>query len=307
MNNFQKANPVEWPTLLLIMACTAVVFLVSFYSDSLTLWLSLPVLTVALALHSSLQHEVLHGHPFRNRTANEALVFVPFGLFLPYRRFRDTHIQHHFDPNLTDPYDDPETNFQDPEIWVTLGPVLRFVLVINNSLAGRMLLGPMISFFLFYRDDLAEIRAGNRRIINAYLLHFAGMLPMVLWLATLNSMAIWAYILASYGAISLLKIRTFLEHRAHDNSAARSVIIEDRGFFALLFLNNNLHAVHHAIPQLAWYKIPNAFNADRARYLAENGAYQFTNYREVFWKYLFKVKDPVPHPIWSKSNRQDRK
>ncbi|MCF6305664.1 MAG: fatty acid desaturase [Rhodobacteraceae bacterium] len=307
MNNFQKPKSVEWPTLLLIITCTAVVFLVSFYSDMVTLWLSLPVLTVALALHSSLQHEVLHGHPFANKYANEALVFVPFGLFLPYRRFRDTHIQHHFDPNLTDPYDDPETNFQDPEIWVTLGPLTQMLLRVNNTLAGRMLVGPMISFVLFYRDDMREIRAGNRGVINAYLLHFVGLIPMVIWLITLNSMPVWAYILASYGGISLLKVRTFLEHRAHDNCAARSVIIEDRGFFALLFLNNNLHAVHHANPELAWYKIPQVFRADRAQYLTDNDGYQFTNYREIFRNYLFKAKDPVPHPIWNKSNRTQPK
>ncbi len=300
IQNFKK---VEWPTLALIVACSAVVFLVTFYSDILTLWLALPILTLALALHSSLQHEVLHGHPFANRVANEALVFVSFGMFLPFRRFRDTHIQHHFDPNLTDPYDDPETHFHDPEVWVTYGVMTQFLLKINNSLAGRMLLGPMISFGLFYLDDLRKIKAGNRQVILAYLLHFAGLMPLILWLATMNNMPVWVYLLACYAAVSLLKIRTFLEHRAHDDSTARSVIIEDYGFLSLLFLNNNLHAVHHAMPGLAWYKIPKVFKADRARFLAENGGYRFSNYTEVFRSYLFKAKDQVPHPIWNKSNR----
>ena len=30
---------------------------------------------LAIAQYSSLQHEVLHGHPFRNQTLNDALVF----------------------------------------------------------------------------------------------------------------------------------------------------------------------------------------------------------------------------------------
>jgi fatty acid desaturase len=45
---------------------------------------------------------------------------------VPYLRFRDTHLAHHHDPNLTDPYDDPESNFQDPAVWArTPGPARR--------------------------------------------------------------------------------------------------------------------------------------------------------------------------------------
>ena len=41
-----------------------------------------------VALHSSLQHEALHGHPTRHAPVNEALVFLPLGLFYPFRRFK---------------------------------------------------------------------------------------------------------------------------------------------------------------------------------------------------------------------------
>ncbi len=304
MKDIESRHRIEWQTLGLIGLCTVLVLLVTLLSAALTLWVSLPILVLLLALHSSLQHEVLHGHPFKNKTLNEALVFVPLGIFLPYRRFKDTHIQHHFDPNLTDPYDDPETNFQDPEVWATLTPPTRLFLRLNNSLLGRMVLGPLISFYVFYRDDLKAMRAGERRIINAYMLHLIGLIPVVFWLLTLNTMPIWAVFLAAYGAISILKIRTFLEHRAHEQSGARSVIIEDRGLLAFLFLNNNYHAVHHCYPKLAWYHLPKVYAQNKAKFLAENGNYTYQNYRVIFQNYFFKPKDKVPHPLWNKSNRK---
>ena len=61
-------------------------------------------------------------------------------------------------------------------------------------------------------------------------------------------MPVWAYLLAAYLGWSLLKIRTYLEHRAHEAARARTVVIESRGPLALLFLNNNFHVVHHMHP-----------------------------------------------------------
>ena len=66
----------------------------------------------------------------------------------------------------------------------------------------------------------------------------------------------WAYLLAAWIGHALLKIRTYLEHRAHEAPRARTVIIEDRGPLALLFLNNNLHVVHHCHPAVPWYRLP---------------------------------------------------
>ena len=54
------------------------------------------LLAFVIALHSSLQHEVLHGHPFKEKWLSELTVFPAIGLFIPYQRFRDTHLAHHF-------------------------------------------------------------------------------------------------------------------------------------------------------------------------------------------------------------------
>jgi hypothetical protein len=63
----------------------------------------------------------LHGHPTRSAALNEALVFPALGLFVPYRSFRDTHLRHHNDANLTDPYDDPESWYLPLPEWNRAG------------------------------------------------------------------------------------------------------------------------------------------------------------------------------------------
>ncbi|MFV2038338.1 MAG: fatty acid desaturase, partial [Paracoccaceae bacterium] len=83
---------------------------------------------VSVTMFSSLQHEVLHGHPTPFKRLNEALVFPGLTVFIPYLRFRDLHLAHHNDTRLTDPYDDPESNYLDPKVWDNLSTPVRAVL-----------------------------------------------------------------------------------------------------------------------------------------------------------------------------------
>lgn len=287
----------EWPTLLVV------IYAYGLWAVGTTLWdhsaiLSVALIAVALAQFSSLQHEVLHGHPFRNRHLNEALVFPAFMLLMPYERFRDLHLQHHFDPTLTDPYDDPESNFQDPAVWARLSRPVRALLWFNNTLLGRMLVGPAVGLWSLIRGDWALIAKGAPGVLRAWLLNAAGLVPVVWWLASVGTMPLLAYPVAVYLAYSLLKIRTYLEHRAHESSRARTVVIEDRGPLSLLFLNNNFHVVHHMHPTLPWYRLPAAYAARRAHYLRRNDGYVYKSYGQIFRQYLLRAKDPVPHPIY---------
>ncbi|WP_299553329.1 fatty acid desaturase [uncultured Tateyamaria sp.] len=292
---FDRPMQVEWITLGLWVVCT-------------TLWglalLTLPVgwawgvLVFALVLHASLTHEVLHGHPFPSRLASEALVIVNPGLFIPYLRFRDTHLAHHQDANLTDPYDDPETNYVDPAMWRRMPRLLRGVLALNNTLAGRMLLGPVVAQVSFMREDWRAIRAGDVQVLRGWLVHLPGVFA-VMCIVWLSAMPIWVYLTACYAAVSVLKIRTFLEHQAHERARGRTVIVEDRGLLAFLFLNNNFHVVHHMHPRVPWYRLPALYRANRDRYLSCNEGYCYASYRDVFVRHFLRVKDPVPHPLWS--------
>ncbi len=267
--------------------------------------ISVLVLVLLLTLHSSLQHEVLHGHPFKKQWLNELLVSVPFGLFIPFQRFRDTHLQHHIDETLTDPYDDPETNYLDPAVWNKCPRVCQFLLSTNNTLAGRLVLGPVIGLVHFYRSDLRKLLTGNRSVLVAYLLHMAGLIPLLLLIIASEAISIWLYLLSAYCALSVLKVRTFLEHQANEKVQGRTVIIEDRGILSWLFLNNNFHYVHHMFPKAPWYRLPSLYDTRQQAYINQNGGYVYRNYLQVFSLYFFSSKDPVAHPLWQSTAAQE--
>ena len=241
---------------------------------------------------------MIHGHPFPDRRVNEALVFPALTLVVPYRRFRDTHLEHHRDSLLTDPYDDPESNYWDPAVWQRLKPWQQAILRVNNTLAGRLLIGPAVGTWAFTLSDLRAIRAGRAGVLSGWLWHLPALVPVALWLGHVAQMPVWAYLLSAYMGLSILKIRTFLEHQAHERARGRTVIIEDRGILAFLFLNNNLHVVHHMHPRMPWYRLPGLYQENRARYLGRNGGYRYGSYGEIFRRYFLKAKDPVPHPLW---------
>ena len=288
----------EWPTLALVVLCYGLWGLGTTWVAAWFLPAGIALTLLAVALHSSLSHEMIHGHPFRSESLNAALVFPALGLFIPYLRFRDTHLAHHVDAILTDPYDDPESNYLDPGVWDRLPRWLRAVLRFNNTLAGRLLIGPAVGQVAFMASDWRAIRAGDRRVLAGWLWHIAALMPVIWWLAAVAQMPVWAYLLAAYGGLSILKIRTFLEHQAHERARGRTVIIEDRGPLALIFLNNNLHVVHHMHPRVPWYRLPVLYAANRARYLATNEGYAYRSYGEVFRRHFWRAKDPVPHPLW---------
>ena len=283
---------VEWPTLWLIAGAYGA-WALGLWGGAIWLPLGIALTTLGIVLHASLQHEVIHGHPLPSRWLSQALVFPSLNLAIPYLRFRDTHLAHHQDANLTDPYDDPESNYLDPAVWARLPGPLRLALRANNTMLGRLILGPLISQVFFMVSDLRAI--GQRDIALAWALHLLAIAPLVA-LVALAPMPLWAYALCCYGALSVLKIRTFLEHQAHARVRGRTVIIEDRGPLAFLFLNNNLHVVHHMHPRVPWYRLPRLYAANRERYLKQNFGYRYASYGEVFARHFWRAKDPVAHP-----------
>jgi fatty acid desaturase len=287
---------IEWPTLALLIATYGIWAAGTTVIYGWSPLVAIIVVGVMIAQYSSLQHETLHGHPFRARWLSELVVTPGLTLTVPFGRFRDVHLAHHHDPHLTDPYDDPESNYLDPAVWVTLPRFVQLILLVNNTLLGRIVIGPVIGAALWLRGEGRLILQGDRAVMRDWGLHLLGLIPVVAWL-WLAAMPWWAYLVATWIGHGLLKIRTYLEHRAHDLSRGRSVIVEDRGPLALLFLNNNFHAVHHAHPQVPWYRLPAFYTAQRAQFQARNEGYVYRSYAEIFGKHLLRTKDPVAHPL----------
>lgn len=290
------ARYVEAPTLGLLLLC----YIVWTASICVGGFLGVTGVALSVALHASLQHEVIHGHPFKSARWNAALVAPALGLLIPFARFRDTHLAHHQDAILTDPYDDPETNYLDPTVWAKLPRWVQGVLRLNNTLAGRMLIGPIVAQTVFVVGDYRAARAGDASVVRGWLWHVPAVAFVVclVWLAPIS---LGAYFAGAYLSHSLIKIRTFAEHRAHEHAAERSVIIEDRGPLALLFLNNNLHVVHHMHPHVAWHRLPAMYRRSQSRYQGRNGGYVFRSYWALFSRHLLRSKDPVPHPLYPAS------
>lgn len=293
-----KPMRVEWPTLGLVVACYALWIVATTTAAAWWLPCGMVLAALATALHSSLTHEVIHGHPFHTARLNAALVWPPLTLAIPFERFRDTHLAHHLDSVLTDPYDDPESNYLDPGTWEGLPGWVRAVLNFNNTLAGRLLIGALVGQVAFMLGDWRLARAGDWRVVRGWLMHLPGLAVVVAWIVLVSDMPLWAYAISAYAALSILKIRTFLEHQAHERARGRTVIIEDRGPLAFMFLNNNLHVVHHMHPKVPWYRLPELYFGNREKYLTRNNGYMYRSYADVFRRYLFARKDPVPHPLW---------
>ncbi len=289
---------IEWPTIWLTAACAAVWMASTYAAGHYGWWPMLAVTVLMVTLHSSLQHEALHGHPTRNRWFNEALVCLPVGVFFPYRRFKTLHLTHHNDARLTDPYEDPESNYFAPDDWAKLPRWMQWVREINNTLIGRLTIGPALGITGFLIAEAKLLASGDRRVILAWLLHVAGLIPVVWWVTVVAGLNPLLYVFAvAYPGYGLLTLRTFAEHQAADAHEERTAVVEDSGFFGLLFLNNNLHAVHHLHPSAAWYELPAIYRDGKERFLARNGGYLFTSYWDLLRQHGLKAKEPVPHPL----------
>ncbi len=289
---------IEWPTLALAAAIYAGWLALTWFHAALPLWLLAPLGAWTVAWHSSLQHENLHGHPTRWRLVNGALAYAPLALWLPYERYRDTHLTHHRDENLTDPIADPESRYVSEAGWARLGRAGRALVQAQATLLGRLVIGPFWVIAAFVRSEFAAILAGNFRLARIWALHGVGVAAVVAWLELACKFRAFDYaLLFAWPGTALMLIRSFAEHRAVPEIARRTAIVEGAGIFALLYLNNTLHAAHHAEPGLAWYRLPRHYRANRAAILAANGGFVYRGYWEMVRRYFVKPHDRVVHPL----------
>ncbi|MFN3549645.1 MAG: fatty acid desaturase [Mesorhizobium sp.] len=288
---------IEWPTAALIAACYAAWLALGFW-----VWQDWPAvalvgLGVVLALQSSLMHEASHGHPTRSASVNELLVGLPIGLVWPFRRFKSTHLRHHADERLTDPFDDPESYYR--ALWrhEVLPRWMKSLLVVNNTMLGRILLNPWLGSIGFLVSDARAILAGDRAIGRAWVHHGLGLAVALPVIHYGFGIPLWLYVLGPvWLGQALISVRTYAEHQWSERPDGRTIIVE-RSPLSFLFLNNNLHLVHHKLPNVAWYRLPALFSERREEWVKMNGGYVFPNYRALLAAYAFRAKEPVVHPV----------
>ncbi len=286
----------EWPTIALTAFIYAAWLALTWHAAALPWWIACPAGAILIAWHSSLQHELIHGHPTRIKAINDALASVPLALWLPYPIYRDTHLLHHRNELLTDPLEDPESRYVTPAAWAGFGALRRALLNAQMTLAGRMLIGPFWSIGSFLVSEAALLRhsAESRRI---WVGHVALCIPVLIWLGPVCGIGLGYYV---FGMVlpgtAILLIRSFAEHRAAADPARRTAVVEGAWLLGPLFLFNNLHAAHHTAPGIPWYRLPGWYQAHRAALLGANGGLVYRGYTDLARRFLFRRHDTPALP-----------
>lgn len=262
--------------------------------DVLTVWLAIPLLAVLGAWHLSMQHEIIHGHPFTDQRINDALGSIPITLWIPYFAFKKDHIEHH-SSDLTNPALDNESYYVSQQQWDNAGPLRRAVWTANRTILFRMFVWTIVSTITYVVSVLKRAARGDASDRRTVVLHVIGVAAVV-YLVALSSMPVWQFALGTmYGGRILNAIRPFPEHKYQSGVETRTAMIMAGPFMSLLMLNNNLHIAHHEEPWVAWYRVKalsNRVNAvERAR---EAGVLYEGGYAEVFRKFSFM---PVDSPV----------
>ena len=288
----------ELPTWILVAAIYGGWFTVIWFFEALPWWIVLPAGAWFTAWHNSFQHEALHGHPSRHVWLNELLAWPPLCLWIPYPVYRDSHRIHHQTPSLTDPFDDPESFYLTPAQWERAGVIRRAVLILNNTLVGRMAIGPWLAAVTLWKQQFLAMAAGDRRYAGAWLLQAALCALMLAWLWRVCGISPLDYVLMfAWPGLSLSLIRSYYEHRPAPANDGRTAIVDAGPLMSLLFLNNNLHVVHHDRPDLPWFALPAIYRRNRKDILNRADGFHFPGgYLEIARRFAFRPKDLPVHP-----------
>ena len=287
---------VEWRTVAVAVAVHGL-WLAGVAFHRVVPWpLTVAMLAVATAWHGSLQHETIHGHPFRNRRLNSGVGWLPISLRLPYFVYRRYHMSHHQCADLTDPTDDSESFYVSAEQWASMGRVRRALVLAHHTLLGRLVLGPPREVARVLVHQAREIYRGDRELARWWAAHAVAATALCAFVVAVMGLPLWQYLLGGvYLGHSLTLLRSYCEHR-WVQGATRSAVVRSGPVFGLLFLNNNFHNAHHAEPGVAWYELPARVALTGADAEAAEGAGLYSGYLDVARRYLVRPYDHPVHP-----------
>ncbi len=270
----------------------------TWFHDKLPWWALFLIGGWLVAWHGSLQHETIHGHPTSSRRINAAIGWAPLGLWMPYPIYRALHLVHHRNSRLTLPGVDPESFYVTPEAWERMSSPLRWLTLANQTLLGRLVLGPVFAVAQFWRGEAASLLRGDRWRRRIWLAHVAASAAILLWATVVAGMPLWLYLACfAYPGLALTLMRSFAEHRApRDEGQGASAVVTAGPVMSLLYLNNNLHVAHHTRPAAPWYDLPAVNREIDGADTAARGAGLFRSYGELMARYLLRRVDHPVHP-----------
>jgi len=289
---------IDGPTWLVALVLYSAWVALIWYAARLPWWVIMPVGAYLIAWHFSLQHEAIHS--FRGVPAwlRFAVVFAPIGLWFPYPLYRKSHSTHHRDVNLTVPGVDTESYYVRRADWESMSRLRRTLLLANQTMAGRLILGPWLRLWALVTKESRRVVQGDFTHLPHWIVHALALAALFWFISLVCHFPWWQYcLLVAYPGLGLGLLRAFTEHRAAEDSQQRTAAVESNVLFGILFLYNNLHVVHHLKPTMPWYEIPGYYRRNRAALLRTNGNFVFRGYGQLAARHLLKpVFSPV-HPL----------
>ena len=214
---------------------------------------------------------------------------------MPYAIYRESHLLHHNNRQLTEPGADPESFYLTAEDWDRYGPVRRALCLVNQTLLGRLTIGPALVIGGFVAGEVRRMARGDLRHLGIWLRHGIAVALILGWVSLVCGIPLWLYLAGFvYPGLALTLLRSFAEHRAAPDPVDRTAVVHANPLFALLYLNNNLHVAHHARPALAWYRLPDFNREIGGDRQARRGAGLYAGYGALAWRYLLR---PIDHPV----------
>jgi fatty acid desaturase len=182
--------------------------------------------------------------------------------------------------------------------WDRMGRIKRALLTFNQTMAGRLLIGPALRLWLLVNRETRRVGQGDYSHLPHWAVHVVALAVLFWFISGICAFPWWQYcLLVAYPGLSLGLLRAFTEHRAAEDSQQRTASVESNVVFGLLYLYNNLHVAHHLKPTMAWYDIPGFYRDNRVELLENNAHFVYKGYGELARRYLFvPVFSPV-HPI----------
>lgn len=288
----------EWPTWLLVIGIYGGWSLILWFRFNLTLLPTTLLLIGFCVWFMSLQHEIMHGHPTRYLWLNKMLAYAPLAVWYPYTLYRESHLRHHNDADLTLPGLDPETHYVDATVWQASGRFMRTLYRWRKTFWGRTLVGPLMAILDTWKVAFQQVSCGDFRYVRMWLTHGGLLVGMLAGMQHFFGISWWYYLLfIAYPAMSVAMVRSYFEHRAAPNCKHRIVINEAGLPMRILFLNNNYHLVHHDLPRLPWYLIARVYQDDRTDYLTRCGGFHLHGYGGLIRNHGFNPIDDPLHPI----------
>ncbi|MDN0121145.1 fatty acid desaturase [Yersinia frederiksenii] len=293
----------ELPTWALIGVIYTGWFACVIYWQQLGTVLGSVLLILLSTWYMSLQHELIHGHPTRWRWVNQLLGTLPLAIWYPYGLYRDSHIQHHKNEDLTHPEKDPECYYYTAEQWRHFPLLFKSIIRISNTFIGRLVVGPALDIIDTIRSASRAFITGDRPAIIMWLVHFGLLSLLLYWMVGYGISVMFTILVIGYSALSLTKVRSFFEHRAAENSAARSTLNEAAWPWRLLFLNLNYHLVHHDLPTLPWYGLRQIYLESRVQYQHRSEQFVVNGYTQWLETFAFTALEIEIHPFYESENK----